>query len=108
MSKNTKKIGRTLTTIADSQNKGARDRMSMFVSKKARSGRRRKGKANHMRSADNESLGLDIGESEITFLKLPMHPCLKDLGFNFNMIQGIRKAIESEVKFMLSRVLHIP
>ena len=64
VSKGTKKIGRSLTTLTESPDKRAQDRVSNAVSPKAKKGRRKKDNVDHVRSAfDNESLGLDIGKS---------------------------------------------
>ena len=64
MSKGTKKIGRTLTTLADTPDKRAQDLVVNVVSPKAKRGRRKKGKVKHVQSAiGNESLGLDLGKS---------------------------------------------
>ena len=62
VTKGTKKIGRTLTTIADSPDKRAQERVAKVVTPKAKKRRQRKGNVKHMRSAQNESLGLDIGK----------------------------------------------
>lgn len=64
----TKKIGRTLTTLTDSTDKRAQERVAKVVSPKAKRRRRRKRNVKHMRSSvDNDSLGLDIGKSTNPF-----------------------------------------
>jgi hypothetical protein len=66
VTKGTKKISKTLTTLADSPDKRAQERVAKVVSPKGRKGRRRrKGNVKHMRSTgENEALGLDIGQGE--------------------------------------------
>jgi len=68
VTKGTKKIGRTLTNLADTPDKRAQERVAKMATPKARDGRRRKGNVKHKRaSVECKSLGLDIGECTNSF-----------------------------------------
>lgn len=68
MTKGTRKIGRTLSTIAESADKRAQERVAKVITPKAKK-KKKKGNVKHTRaSVQNESLGLDIGKSSLPFL----------------------------------------
>ena len=68
VTKGTKKIGRTLTTIADTPDKRAQERLAKVVSPKTKKHKRKNGSGKHARrSVENESLGLDIGKFMYAF-----------------------------------------
>ena len=64
VSKGTKKIGKTLTTLADSPDKRAQQRVAKMATPKAKGkrGKRRNLITKRLSNNDSGSLGLDIGK----------------------------------------------
>lgn len=74
VSKGTKKIGKTLTTLADSPDKRAKQRVAKMATPKAKGGRKRRG--NNFKQRSSSSLGLDIGKFKKVVSLVGIHTSL--------------------------------